>query len=162
MTYLEFCLERLAPDNELFHIVHGIIGEVLEVAELEGNNFDPEREEYLKEFGDILFYLTLFKHFVGYHSATPKPCTIEQFSNHTKRVLYYQSDDWDFDLLQGFETIILTSMMEKGFTIQEIKEANREKLSKRYAKNFTTKEAIERKDTRDSYIQTRLFKDKSY
>lgn len=149
--YTQFCRERLAPKNPVNHIVHGIIGEFLELMDLIDEKGEVlDRACFVEEAGDVLFYLTLLQDYVEYDFNSPEPCPLETFVDHTKRVLYYESLSFNRNLLAGFHLNFMALVLSQNLSIDRIRIENVKKLSRRYESSFTVSESIERKDTNNS------------
>lgn len=137
-NYTECCLRTWGGENQKERAELGIIGELGEVAEvlkkfLRGDFDEVERDKrLLKELGDLLYYIAIdmylwdinfYDWFVCGYEHGEYSCT--DLSNRIND--YNQSNDHTGIIAMVFVSFIIDS----GFTLQQVMQANIDKLTKR-------------------------------
>lgn len=167
MIYSDFVnahFKRL--DTVPLSILHAAVGISGEVAELD---MVLTREDFIEEAGDLWFYLTQAKR-LWRESATEDrngaakfgmpltDCfaylrqTAGEFLDLAKKIAVYNRPldaDWleaADEALWGLESSLQTLLHFFGLTVEEIEEANTQKLRKRYPEGYSDQAANERKD----------------
>ena len=142
-NYTNHCLKTWGGENQKERAELGIMGELGEVAEVlkkhpRGDFDEIERDKrLLKELGDLLYYIAIdmhlfdipFKEWFDIH-IHEKPRTFLQLFNAVN--IYANSDD---DTQAVSENFILF-IEQYGFTIEQVMQANIEKLAKRAKNNL--------------------------
>lgn len=144
-NYTEHCLKTWGGDHQIERAELGIIGELGEVAEvlkkfLRGDFDDVERDKrLLKEFGDLLYYCAI-KEFL----FDDTECFVQFLSrseeNIKKKLIHQLEDACELKcVIQGVGTPyyqpIVNIITKYGFTVEQVMEANIEKLTCRAKRN---------------------------
>lgn len=165
-------VEKLSKDNadiiskmrggkgHLVHMVLGIVGEAKEVS-VEMNKARNTNVELVKEAGDLLFYLTgAMEYGFEIHGEIPyvhgnnaeySIDWVNELAEATKKyVMYGDASKWEdvFTALQSGMAYMVTLARDLGLDINDIAQANYDKLSKRFGGKleYTDKAAIAKAD----------------
>lgn len=158
--YLNCVLQKAAPyrhlsqDNfDLLHCGIGLTTELLELQLSSPYSADHDKEE---ELGDMLWYLTLASAILKVHLPHIDPIVqvsrlklidkAERFASLIKRHTIYGVPQ---NLVEPFLDLWRTfndTIHSEGYTLDQLRTSNIEKLNKRYKASFTPEESQERND----------------
>ena len=160
-------------DTQIYHasLVITEIAELFELAAPSAPSLD--RVHFLEECGDILWYLAIADGRMGWNGRTMeyRPGTARRIDDaklaasilaraasmtqlaggiidmFDKKFMFY-GKPFDFEkiaaLMQGINQEVGDLLVEAGFTIEQARRANIDKLRRRYAEKWTASEAMER------------------
>jgi NTP pyrophosphatase (non-canonical NTP hydrolase) len=150
-NYTECCLRTWNGHNQKERAELGIIGEMGEVAEvlkkfLRGDFDEVERDRrLLKELGDLLYYIAIdcYLYDMVFHDQFYMVDNIiRNFDNMRDNVFEYTSGSIadGYDLIKSFNSFCL----KHNFTIEQIMQANIDKLTERAEKNLISGDGSDR------------------